>query len=149
MINITWQQYQGMIIELDKKIQERMKHVDGSIHLIGIPRGGLLVALHLSYLNSKYELLDADRHFTVRPCTTVIVDDVLETGKTRIHWNDALIRNLQTMPPFAVLIDKSKCYNIQEADVSVMLMDKKEWCSFPYEVVENEEQEAEKCYGVK
>jgi hypoxanthine phosphoribosyltransferase len=148
MINISWLQYEQMIKELDKKIQIKMAHVEGSINLIGIPRGGLLVALHLTYLNPKYELLDPDDHFSVRSGTTILVDDVLETGKTYIHWCQALARSFQVTPSLAVLIDKSKCYyGHLPADISAIEMDKKEWITFPYENSQLETQAEKVAYS--
>jgi hypoxanthine phosphoribosyltransferase len=123
-----------MLKELDLKIQALYPKEIETINLIGIPRGGLLVALHLSYLSERYEILDPDKDFTVLAGTTVLVDDVLEKGETLVHWQSALRNRFQLSLPFAVLVDKSLCYyGHQHADVSVLEMDKKEWVTFPYE----------------
>lgn len=52
-MDISWQQYDEMVHELDRKIRSAIS--SRPIGLIGIPRGGLLVALHLTYLDSGYE----------------------------------------------------------------------------------------------
>lgn len=140
MINISWLEYEQMLKELDEKIQALYPKEVEKINLIGIPRGGLLVALHLSYLSERYVLLDPEFHSRVVAGTTVLVDDVLETGETLVHWKTALKNQFQTSLRFAVLVDKSLCYyGHQHADVSVLEMDKKEWVKFPYEVLNSKE----------
>jgi pyrimidine operon attenuation protein/uracil phosphoribosyltransferase len=115
------------------------------IPIVGIPRGGLLVALHLSYLSKRYQIESEDDLFFYRdPTTVIVVDDVLEKGVTREHWMKAL----QPQPDaeqnlnfkFAVLVDKSSCYDIAPADVSIIKMDHKEWIEFFYEKADSKQE---------
>lgn len=152
MIHITWPKYHKMAVALDKKIQSQFPSDTGIIYLIGIPRGGMLVALHLTYLSTKYEIVDPE---TIRPFTSdkkisafCLVDDVLETGTTRTHYFSALRTTINHDLKFAVLIDKSKCYpELAPADIFVKGMSKKEWVVFPWEVEASEQVASDKCYG--
>lgn len=150
MLKITWAEYDKMIQVLDEKIQAVFMPEVRPIHLIGIPRGGLLVALHLTYLNDRYAIRDYDwlsTYSALRAGSSVLVDDVLETGKTFIEWKTRL-RALTVSPQTAVLIDKSPCYyGHTPADVSVRTMDVKEWVCMPYENQLSESKEAEKAYS--
>ena len=125
-MNITWEKYHELVKELDRKIHTLIP--SGPIPIIGIPRGGLLVALHLSYLDPRYHLCNNLNAQT--GVKYIVVDDVLETGKTKIHWLQSPRINCW----FAVLIDKSFRYQIQAADLSALQMKEKEWIAFPYEV---------------
>ena len=137
MLKISWDDYHGMLKVLDVKIQQAAHpSVDNRIHLVGIPRGGTLVALHLSYLNPAYTV-DLDVFNTKRNLNSpsvVVVDDVLETGKTR---RDVMNKDgvLECLNCFAVLVDKSNVHGTEPADVSVMRLDSKIWIEFPYENV--------------
>jgi hypoxanthine phosphoribosyltransferase len=150
VLKITWAEYDKMIQVLDEKIQAVFMPEVWPIHLIGIPRGGLLVALHLTYLNDRYVILDSNEclfaYPIVRAGSSVLVDDFLETGKTFIEWKTRL-RTLTVSPQTAVLIDKSPCYyGHTPADVSVRTMDVKEWVLLPWEQEEAEKIEASKAY---
>jgi len=149
MVKITWKDYDAMIQILDARIQARFMTEVSRIHLVGIPRGGLLVALHLTYLSDRYRIINPDE-WTFGPGipagTSVLVDDVLETGETFIQWKTKL--KYMTVPPVtAVLVDKSKCYyGHTPADVSVRMMDEKLWVLFPYERPDDEQRAASKVY---
>lgn len=150
MLNITWAEYDKMIRVLDEKIQASFMREVATIHLIGIPRGGLLVALHLTYLSERYRILDPDQRWVspsiICAATSVLVDDVLETGKTFVEWKTKL-RYMTVSPKTAVLVDKSPCYyGHTPADVSVRTMVVKGWVLFPYEEKDSEEIEASKAY---
>lgn len=134
MLKIDWDDYHSMLRVLSTKIRENiLPGQDGKIHLVGLPRGGTLIALHLSYLFEGFyvhfdgfktaQLLDAEH--------VVVIDDVLETGKTRVKLMNS--QNLSTISYFAVLIDKSFLYGIPPADVSIMRLESKIWVEFPYE----------------
>ena len=131
-MEISWEQYHGMIEELDSRIHSAVP--SGPINLVGIPRGGLVIALYLTYLDSRYEILNPDVHSFAREGVVVMVDDVLETGKTREKWKK-IVSNCFCPEKilFASLIDKSCYYHIPSSDISILNMDKKEWVVFPYE----------------
>ena len=144
MTHITWEQYHEMIKTIDRALQVKFG-VDKKINVLGIPRGGLFISLMLSYMNPKlYEAQSADNgslHFEEDEIV-VLVDDVLETGATREHYN-----GFWANVPLAVLFDKSKLYNIELADVSLEVMDVKEWLQFPYEFETTEEIASMKLHG--
>ena len=129
-MEITWQQYHGYVEELDDQITSLIPV--GSIGLVGIPRGGLMLALHLTYLDSRYEILDSD--VCDERNSVVVIDDVLETGKTREKWVKIVADCFRPKTIiFVVIVDKSACYGIPSADIGILSMDKKEWVTFPYE----------------
>jgi hypoxanthine phosphoribosyltransferase len=126
---ISWQQYNAMVVALDRKLQDRQP--EGPLNIFGIPRGGALVALLLSYLDQRYKIVTfAEMVEDIGSGDCIVVDDVLETGKTRQEMSDYLD---DETPYFAVLVDKSPLTGTTAADASVLLMDKKEWVKFPYE----------------
>jgi len=128
---ISWQEYHGMVVELDDRLQAL--HPKGSIYLHGIPRGGQLVALLLSYLSDRYVLVGENLLCGPSTSQLVLVDDVLETGLT--------FQKYTSIPAtFAVLIDKSKANNIAPADVSIEEMVDRIWVKFPYEKLEMEQE---------
>jgi len=131
-MDITWERYQSMVEEMDGRIRSVLR--SGPISLVGIPRGGLVVALHLTYLDSRYEVLNPDMPSGAREGSIVIVDDVLETGGTREKWNQIVSGCFSpTAVLFAVLVDKAAYYRIPPADIGILKMDRKEWVVFPYE----------------
>lgn len=136
MYEITWDVYHGMIKTLDRMLQVKYG-TEKKIHVLGIPRGGMFIALLLSYINPDlYEAQSADNgtlRFT-EDAIVVLVDDVLETGKTRKHY-----LNFWKEAPLAVLFDKSKLYNIAPADVRLEAMVDKIWIKFPYEFLTKDE----------
>ena len=137
MLQIAWDDYHNMVHVLNDKIAKTItpSEVDGKIHLVGLPRGGTLIALHLTYINEHcYAHFDGfDSEVDFASLSTVIVDDVLETGKTRVKLMNKL--NISSINNFAVLVDKANLYGIPPADVSVMRLDSKIWIEFPYENV--------------
>jgi len=146
MLRIDWTTYHSMIQELDKKILDLFEG-DKPIHIAGIPRGGSVAALHLSYLHNKYivhpDVYKENIDFTGN--RIAVIDDVLETGRTRVD----LIKHfkLSLLPCFVVLVDKSQLYNIPPADVSILKIDTKIWVKFYYESEQAEEVSAQKVYG--
>lgn len=135
MKKIRWSGYQDMVVDLDRGIRSRFPD-DGEIFLVGIPRGGLLLALHLTYLSKRYEIVPAE-DFDFDPERLVIVDDVLESGKTMEHWLGFL--DLDEDPVIAVLVDKTACYpGVRPADICHRRASTKEWVLFPYEMEEDE-----------
>lgn len=134
MLRIAWDDYHDMVRVLGNKIRSKIKPgEDGKIHIIGLPRGGTLVALHLTYMFEEfYAHFDAFKTAHSLTCEhTVIIDDVLETGKTRVKLMN--IHNASSIGMFAVLVDKSFLYTTSPSDVSIMRLESKIWVEFPYE----------------
>lgn len=133
--DIGWEDYMESLYVLDTLIQDKFSLQDREhILLLGLPRGGLLVALHLSYINEKYSVV------TTQLCledfgleNVVVVDDILETGKTRKDL--CALFEVDKIPQFAVLFDKSylPVNDTPPADVSVFDVKEVEWIRFPYE----------------
>lgn len=132
MLRIDWNDYHQMVGALSDAILT-MYPGDEKIHLVGLPRGGTLIALHLTYLNERF-YAHFDAFNTKRELDgehTVVVDDVLDTGKTRIKLMNEL--GLSSISTFAVLVDKASCWNVPPAQISVMPLRTKLWVAFPYE----------------
>ena len=139
MKRMQWSEYQDRVADLDREIRWRFPG-DASIHLIGIPRGGLLVALHLTYMSKRYDVINDYNIGRDERNDVVLVDDVMESGATRSHWFGALRGSLGGKAPlFAVMVDKSPCYpGVIPANICSMRMTSKEWIVFPYEWEEDE-----------
>ena len=146
MLTIEWDDYHLMLRTLDRSIMSRFKNVSENkkIHLLAVPRGGTLIALHLTYLNPRYYAhFDAfETKQNLNSENTLVIDDVLETGKTRVKLMNQF--NLQTLQYFAVLVDKSTFYSVPPADIAVITLNAKVWVQFPYEREEDEKEQKSK-----
>lgn len=97
MKHYTWKQYQKDIDFLTAKLSENPSYVFDGIY--GIARGGLVVANSLSHslnlpLKEKSEVT----------ATTLVVDDIVDTGETMAR----LVYSLGLMPFFATIFYNSK-----------------------------------------
>ena len=142
MKEISWEEYDILVTELANKLLNFFPGEE-KISLVGIPRGGELLALLLSYKSGRFDVFPyEDDTFEYPNC--VLVDDVLETGKT---ISNTLLNCKFTTPINAVLIDKSPAYTPDKslhADISVIQINQKDWFVFPYEKIEIEEEEYKK-----
>lgn len=96
---ITWEQYHKDVKTLVRKIKYSKKKFK---HIYGIPRGGLVLAVHLSHLLNKPLVMNYKKYKQV-----LIVDDVSDTGHTlqpykRTHWIATLYKkdHTKTEPTF-------------------------------------------------
>lgn len=159
MINITWEQYDKLVEELGDLIKKTWKE-HKEFKLFGVPRGGVLLALLLSYKDPEAFSIgivsNYPEHLTAptvlsgiknKKYKAVIVDDILETGTTRMFAFANLVKEDSDFPviPWAVLIDKSYSYeDVAPADLSCQNTDSSEWVLFPYEDQESEKEREEK-----
>lgn len=79
---ISWEQYDRDIRALAKKLKG--EKFDG---IYGFPRGGLVIAIHLSHLLSIPYIDDVDLHkeYSLEEQRILYVDDVSDTGRTFIR----------------------------------------------------------------
>lgn len=142
MIKIDWALLEDLVSALAKKIDNYFPD-DQVIKLIGIPRGGCIVAAMLTYWNKRFRLEQYNKlrmlafpPAELYPAHTVVVDDVLETGKTREAYLEGNGLHL------AVLYDKSYAHEgVEHADTSVVNMNVNTWVLFPWEVLEDEQKQ--------
>lgn len=81
-VDIDWDLFDSDVRELAQKIQQWPNFMELE-HIMGIPRGGMIIAVHLSHLlGLRYE----HSKIGLEPKKTLIVDDVSDTGKTLWHY---------------------------------------------------------------
>lgn len=138
MKKISWEEYDKLVSELANKILNFFPGCSyKKISLMGVPRGGEMLALLLSYKDTRFQLISYNQNIKMED-NVVLIDDVLETGKTL----DTNIKSFNIVSPtIAVLIDKSSAYNKDKslyADISIIQTNDKDWFVFPYENIEIE-----------
>jgi|TARA_R100001530_G_C4307705_1_gene152163 hypoxanthine phosphoribosyltransferase len=107
--------YHNLILELVKKIKETERKFS---KVYGIPRGGSIIAVYLShYLNIPIADIVFDQ-------TTLIVDDIADTGKTLKPYSEAFFT--------ATLHYKSR--SIVTPDIYIKKVENKDWIVYPYEM---------------
>lgn len=119
-IQLTWEQYYQNILNLADVIKNTKKKLDG---VYGFPRGGLIVAVCFSHLLNIPLVIDA----TKITLNTLIVDDIVETGKT--------FKSLKLEEPIENYITISLIKYKESPFIPtywVWLTDR--WVIFPYEV---------------
>jgi hypoxanthine phosphoribosyltransferase len=79
---ITWQEFDDMCFELANQIKASGKEYK---FLIGIPRGGMVVAVRLSYiLNIPLKNLATDEVLT----SALVIDDIADSGTTLLKYHN-------------------------------------------------------------
>ena len=79
---VSWKQFEEDVRILASMIKEHAKNTPKFRHIYGIPRGGLVIAVRLSHL-LKIPLIEE----VTEDGSTLIVDDVSDTGKTLLGWD--------------------------------------------------------------
>jgi len=105
-MHITWEQYDAMLRKLYRQVQDQNYDI-----IIGVTRGGLVPAVHLSHLlgipmaTVQYQLRDGDGSMHIASHEgyqkALIVDDICDTGDT-IRGLSEIFKNTD----FAVIMDK-------------------------------------------
>ena len=114
-IEISWEQYDKDIHTLVNTI---LKHGEQLACIYAIPRGGLVLGVHLSHL-LKLPL-------TLEPYGNVlVVDDVSDTGETLLQWGN------KTHASIATLYMKNGTKTLP--DYTVRSYQSSEWLVFPWE----------------
>ncbi|MFH1193709.1 MAG: hypothetical protein V1661_01805 [bacterium] len=101
-----------------EKIAERLKNANYK-NIFGIPRGGLMVAIRLSYFLSIPLILETEKIEK----ETLVMDDICDSGKTILKLRDLL----GFMPDFISIFNKGQPYPIYYC------RDTDEWVVFPWE----------------
>jgi GTP cyclohydrolase I len=109
---------------INQDILAKESHVI-SIHLYGVPRGGIYAAMAIaSEINHKFDATNVHAYLTEDANSAdYIVDDIVDTGATREYYKEEYEK------PFISLVDKTK--------------DRGEYCghwvSFPWERMQNDQ----------
>ena len=83
----TWQDFETDVEKITKTIKAWKKEF---IYIYGIPRGGLPLAVCLSHrLNRELMISPPPNDRLGYPETTLIVDDIADSGKTLKHYREA------------------------------------------------------------
>jgi len=128
---LCWDEYYALVRDLASMVLQNSPGTK-PIYLIGIPRGGRLLALLMSYLHERLFIFEKGEAHDPKKVHIYFVDDILDTGMTRkVHG---------TLFPWAVLIDKSKLTGIKPAELSAQDLTHKQWIVFPYEVSDSKEE---------
>lgn len=109
---ITWEQYNQDVKILLEKIRKSNIQFD---NIYGIPRGGLVLAVHLSHLLNKPLTNDYS-------ISSLIVDDVSDTGKTLKRFSRGIIATLYR-----------KDHTITEPTFYARTINK--WIIYPWEIL--------------
>ena len=120
MINLTWQHVASRAMDLAKEI----KHLPGGLDILliyGVPRGGIYAAQLIS--NALTQLGRLNTLVEDPKKAHVLIDDIIDTGKTRRTWNE----NDNGWPFFALVDKQGKDKNL------------KDWISFPWERMINDD----------
>jgi uncharacterized protein len=113
-IYITWEETMKMVEELVQKIKDSKMNFDG---IYGIPRGGLPIAVILSYRLNTPVLLYPTKE-------TLVVDDISDNGFT-----------LQRMKNKKIATLYSTNWTITKPDWFVKMKESQDdWLVFPWEV---------------
>ena len=117
---LVWNEVEGMMQDLAEKIrQSGIKFMS----VIGIPRGGLVIAVRLSHL-LNLDLITNSEYITPH---TLMVDDIADSGKTMKKY-----KNMFPMCATATLFyNPESCF---EPDFWVGKQDYASWITFPWEV---------------
>lgn len=119
--NLSWldvAQYADQLVETCRDCTESGRAGQGLIKLYGVPRGGIYAA---HALECRLKMARVPSFMVEDPeQATVIVDDLIDSGKTR----DAYLRRFPSKP-FVVLVNKE-------------LLPTRPWISFPWERMQNE-----------
>lgn len=118
---ILWNEYDRDVKILANKIKQSNLRFDA---IMTIPRGGLVIACHLSYLLNIQNIVLEDDCFDFTP-NILLVDDVSDSGKTLQETIDLL----EFKPTIATLYRKDN--TIFEPDFSVKTIN--DWIVYPWE----------------
>ncbi len=132
--HISWEEYCGLINEICDKIKEKNAKYK---YITGIPRGGSVAALLMSYILDVpymdyancvfYSILSED------PITVsggLIVDDLIDSGKTLSGISDSIA---SSNTDIAILIKKHPCDIDIRYKYCAVTVPRDLWIVFPYE----------------
>ncbi len=99
----TWKRFEKDIAKTAGALNDKNSFVNQTIgvkikNIYGIPRGGLIVAAKLSHLLNLPLILDYKK---ITPAT-LVVDDIVDTGRTLVSLKRR-IRRCKSMPPVYAL----------------------------------------------
>ena len=120
--HLSWSEYDKQIRSLALKIRESQEVFKA---IVVIPRGGLVIASHLSNLLDVKEIHYSG--YCVQPYNILIVDDVSDTGKTL----DGFLRFRPRGCPFKTATLHRKDHTTFEPDFVVKTIN--EWIVYPWE----------------
>ncbi len=116
MLELTWEDVMKAVLCTAKRLEGRKVY--------GVPRGGTLVATLLSYRGCK--LVATPPEDACALMSTIIVDDIADTGETLALWAD---RGFTTM---ALFIRKG-CRPLPACHLSSQIIPGTDYIKFPWE----------------
>lgn len=120
-VDINWSLYDSDVRVLADQIRRWPGFLELE-HVLGIPRGGMVLAVHLSHLlDLRYE----HSKIGLDPKKTLLVDDVSDSGKTLWHYKQfGFVVVTLYMKPGTRLVPK---FYVREYS-------RETWLNFPWEV---------------
>jgi hypoxanthine phosphoribosyltransferase len=123
---ISWDEYKGVLTTLAKQLPQ-------DAVLWGIPRGGALAALMLSYIRDDLCLLSDRTIFNMGVVPgLIVVDDISDTGETIKYYSRVI---LPQDVKFAALYARHGCKTPLDFVGMRLPPDEDRWLVFPYERV--------------
>jgi len=119
-MKLTWNDYILMILKLIVLIKESGKKID---YVYGVPRGGLIPAVIISH---SLEVPILSNFMDGKDGTVLIVDDLVDTGKTIIDLI-SIRKNMDIV--VATLFKHKKCRVFPD----IFVEENTGWIHFPYE----------------
>jgi len=119
---MEWDKFSVSLSEYEKAVFDLIKMIpEGKYHFVyGVPRGGLLLAVYLSYQLDLSLIVDG-KLGGVKPSRVLVVDDCVDTGRTLMKY-----KNLYDT---AVLYYKPWCVVVP----TYYVLTTEGWPVFPYE----------------
>ncbi len=107
------------------------RQLPSNVTLYGIPRGGLMVALLLSYLFPEKHFIPYNAESSHHNCdNAILIDDIMDSGKTMAYWYELF----PTPCVYASLYFRSSCVLPKPHHVGYLLLGE-QWIVFPWEVL--------------
>ena len=125
---LSWQEFDDMCLDLKTKIESLWYGVDFD-YIYGIPRGGLPLAVRLSYLMNK-DLITEEAYIWEADGPVLVVDDIADSGRTLMKYDDFKTATLY-MKPHSKTIP------------NLYVKETNDWICFPWEDINKVDEDME------
>ncbi len=127
-IVVSWEQYGDMIGELSSRLRSVQTYKKWQC-ISGIPRGGLALAICLSY-HLDLPLIALEKLYSSKGLKILLVDDISDTGDTLIKLKKHLEVNNHNVNTATLYVNNHTKF------IPDVYLDKTDvWVSFPYEKI--------------